>query len=267
MSHILNEHLLYAKFDYESRIRGAEHLSYIPVVAGGPRATVLHYIRNDQIVNHDRLVLMDAGCQYRDYSSDITRTWPVGGKFKGAQRELYEACLNVQLHCLDHCKTGTTLTELYGVMVKKLAQELVQLGILKQSELSTDNGNMSIELRQKVAKYCPHDVGHYLGLDVHDCGQVSKAWPLEPGAIITIEPGKYLLLFQLNQFDYFISKLGIYIKPDDESVPARFRGIGIRIEDDVLITDNGHDVLTKKCPKKIDEIEQTLSVEKKPSTA
>jgi len=240
----VNEHLLYAKFDYEARIRGAEHLSYIPVVGGGPRATVLHYIRNDQIVNNDRMVLMDAGCQYREYSSDITRTWPVNGRFRGAQKELYDACLNVQMHCLENCRKETTITALYGVMMKKMGQELVQLGILKESDISGASGdNITFEARQKIAKYCPHDVGHYLGLDVHDCPQVSKSWPLEPGAIITIEPG-------------------IYIKPDDDSVPARFRGIGIRIEDDVLITDSGHDVLSKKCPKTIDEIESTMRVEK-----
>jgi Xaa-Pro aminopeptidase len=102
----ISEHLVYAKFDMDCRIRGAEHLAYIPVIAGGQRATTLHYIRNNQIIRHDSMVLMDAGCQYRDYSSDITRTWPVSGKYRGAQRELYEACLNVQKHCISRCEPG-----------------------------------------------------------------------------------------------------------------------------------------------------------------
>jgi Xaa-Pro aminopeptidase len=102
----VSEHLIYAKFDFDCRIRGAEHLAYIPVIAGGQRATTLHYIRNNQIVKQDSMVLMDAGCQYRDYSSDITRTWPVSGRYKGAQKELYEACLNVQKHCISKCEPG-----------------------------------------------------------------------------------------------------------------------------------------------------------------
>lgn len=202
---LVNEHLLYAKFDYECRIRGAEHLSYIPVVAGGPRANILHYIRNDQLIQNDRLVLMDAGCQYREYSSDITRTWPVNGLFKGAQRDLYQACLNVQQHCLNECRPGQTIHNLYYEMIKSLGKELIQLGILNSKDINTDK--IDFESRKKIAKYCTHDVGHYLGLDVHDCPEVSKSMPFSPGTVITVEPG-------------------IYVRHDDESVPARYRGIG-----------------------------------------
>jgi Xaa-Pro aminopeptidase len=160
----VNEHLLYAKFDYETRTRGADHLAYIPVCAGGPRATVLHYIRNDQLVMHNRLVLMDAGCQYRDYASDITRTWPVSGKFTSAQREVYEACLNVQTQCIEQCRPGTSINNLYTVMMKKLGSELVRLGILSANDVDCKNPKLTFDEQKKIGKYCPHDIGHYLGL-------------------------------------------------------------------------------------------------------
>jgi Xaa-Pro aminopeptidase len=186
---MVNEHLLYAKFDYETRIRGADYLAYIPVVAGGPRATVLHYIRNDQLIMNNRLVLMDAGCQYRDYCSDITRTWPVTGKFSGAQREVYEACLNVQTYCIEQCRIGTSINDLYTLMMKKLGTELVQLGILKKNDVDINNPKLTFDEQKKIGKYCPHDIGHYLGLDVHDCPEVSKSIQFEAGTVITVEPG------------------------------------------------------------------------------
>ncbi len=187
---------------------------------------------------------MDAGCQYRDYASDITRTWPSGGKYKNAQKDLYEACLNVQKFCLANVTPGLSIQQLYFVMMRKMSEELSNLGIIsrkdhesaiKSTDLMTDSLPMSH--LQKLVKFCPHDVGHYLGLDVHDCPEISKHVSLEPGCVITIEPG-------------------IYIKSNDESVPSKYRGIGIRIEDDVVVTDIGSDVLSKKCPKAIDEIEK-----------
>ena len=103
LSHpFVSEHLIHAKFDFDCKVHGAQRLAYIPVIAGGSRATILHYIRNNQIIENNSLVLMDAGCEYRDYASDITRTWPVNGRFTSAQKELYEACLNVQLYCIEN---------------------------------------------------------------------------------------------------------------------------------------------------------------------
>jgi len=240
----INEHLLYAKFDFDCRVRGAETLAYIPVIAGGTRATTLHYIRNNQVIDADSMVLMDAGCQFRDYSADITRTWPISGSFKRGHKDLYEACLNVQRHCLSHVRPGVSIQQLYFAMMRSLSAELVELGIIRakdheQAIKPSDSplDSFSMGHLQKLTAFCPHDVGHYLGLDVHDCPEVSKHVALEKGAVITIEPG-------------------IYVRPDDESVPFKYRGIGIRIEDDVAVTDEGIDILSASCPKTIEEIEK-----------
>lgn len=166
----INEHLIQTKFEYDCKIREADYLAYIPVIAGGPRATVLHYIRNNQIVNHDSMLLMDAGCQFRDYASDISRTWPVNGRFNSAQRDLYNACLSVQLHCLQHCKAGTTLQRLYNIMMKKLSEELANLGLIDKKDhdiamkLAGGEGErLPMYHLKKLTNFCPHDVGHYLG--------------------------------------------------------------------------------------------------------
>jgi Xaa-Pro aminopeptidase len=243
----INEHLLYSQFEHDCRIRGSEHLAYIPVIAGGSRATTLHYIRNNQIIKNDSLVLMDAGCQYRDYVSDITRAWPVGGSFKSHQRELYEACLNVQKYCLSLCRPGISIHKLFNSMMRKLSEELANLGIVdkKEHELFIKPGDLPsdslpMHYMKKLMDICPHDVGHYLGIDVHDIPELAKDIYLEPGTVITIEPG-------------------IYIRSDNESVSRKYRGIGIRIEDDVLITETGCEVLSKSCPKEIDQIEKILN--------
>ena len=243
---LINEGLIYSKFDYDCKIRGADYLAYIPVIAGGDRATILHYIRNNQIVSNGSLLLMDAGCQYRDYASDITRTWPIGGKFNSPQRELYQACLNVQLHCLEHCLPGTTIQRLYNLMMRKMGEELSNLGLMDKKEFESvtsrndsEYDRLPMYYLKKLSAFCPHDVGHYLGLDVHDCPEVAKSLPLEESSVITIEPG-------------------IYIRSDNTTVPERYRGIGIRIEDDVMISNGKCDVLSKKCPKTIDELEKIL---------
>lgn len=184
-----DESLIYAKFDYESRIRGAEHLAYIPVIAGGPRATVLHYIRNNQIISNNSLLLMDAGCQYRDYASDITRTWPINGRFNGPQRDIYEACYNVQLHCLEKCRKGISITKLYAVMMNKIAEQLIELGIIRASDVDLTSEKLNLNTQRAVSRFCPHDIGHYLGLDVHDSPEISKSMDLDSGTVITVEPG------------------------------------------------------------------------------
>jgi Xaa-Pro aminopeptidase len=194
-----NESLIYAKFDYETRIRGADHLAYIPVIAGGPRSTILHYIRNNQIISNNHMLLMDAGCLYRDYVSDITRTWPINGRFNGPQRDLYEACLNVQLYCLDKCRKGISISKLYALMINKIAEQLILLGLIKANQVDLTSDRLNFTTQKVVSRFCPHDIGHYLGLDVHDSPEIGKSIELDTGTVITIEPGKFMcFLFRIT---------------------------------------------------------------------
>ncbi|XP_072040288.1 xaa-Pro aminopeptidase 3-like [Amphiura filiformis] len=228
----INESTLYAKMDFECRIRDAEFLAYPPVVAGGDRANTLHYIANNQLIHDGEMVLMDAGCEYHGYASDITRTWPVNGKFSDAQAELYGAVLDVQEACIDRCNIGVTLDQIYSFMLTELGKRLQHLGIVSP-KLS------NIELYKAATRYCPHHIGHYLGMDVHDTPRVSRSDQLQPGMIVTIEPG-------------------LYIPVTDLSAPAKYRGIGIRIEDNILITDEEPQNLSQECPKKMGEIEAIM---------
>ncbi|XP_033111853.1 xaa-Pro aminopeptidase 3-like [Anneissia japonica] len=229
----IREAELYAKIDFECRVAGAEFLAYPPVVAGGNRANILHYINNNQVVNDNELVLMDAGCEYHGYASDVTRTWPVNGRYTTPQGELYELVLRIQKNCIHMCREGATLDQAYHQMLTWIGEGLQHLGII------SDKLN-HMEL-YKVAKcYCPHHLGHYLGMDTHDTTKVSRSNQLQPGMVVTIEPG-------------------IYIPEHDSSAPERYRGIGIRIEDDVLITDSKAEVLSDECPKEIAEIEAIVN--------
>ncbi|KAG1936542.1 xaa-Pro aminopeptidase 3 [Pimephales promelas] len=231
----IDEAVLYAKFDFECRAHGANFLAYPPVVAGGNRANTLHYINNNQIVKDGEMVLLDGGCEYFGYVSDITRTWPVNGKFSPAQRELYEAVLEVQLACLSQCNPGVSLDYIYSSMLALLARQLRELGIVPQSTSDTDT-------LKAARQFCPHHVGHYLGMDVHDTPELSRSQPLQPGMVITIEPG-------------------LYISEDDSSCPERFRGLGVRIEDDVVIRDHGGPlVLSAHTPKTIAEVETACAL-------
>lgn len=230
----IDEAVLYAKFDYECRAHGANFLAYPPVVAGGNRANTLHYINNNQIVKDGEMVLLDGGCEYFGYVSDITRTWPVNGKFSAAQRELYEAVLEVQLACLSQCSPGVSLDYIYSTMLTLLARQLKELGILPSHASDTD-------AMKAARQFCPHHVGHYLGMDVHDTPELSRSQPLQPGMVITIEPG-------------------LYISEDNRSCPERFRGLGVRIEDDVVIRDHGGPlILSANTPKTISEVERTCA--------
>ncbi|KPP67813.1 hypothetical protein Z043_113556, partial [Scleropages formosus] len=177
----IDEALLYAKFDFECRAQGANFLAYPPVVAGGNRANTLHYINNNQIIKDGELVLLDGGCEYFGYVSDITRTWPVNGKFSPAQAELYEAVLEVQMYCISLCCPGTSLDYIYSTMLTLLGQKLKKLGIIGSTASEED-------ARKAARRYCPHHVGHYLGMDVHDTSELSRSLPLQPGMVITIEP-------------------------------------------------------------------------------
>ncbi|PVD34501.1 hypothetical protein C0Q70_05776 [Pomacea canaliculata] len=228
----VNEAHLWAKMDFECRLRGAQYLAYPPVVAGGVRANTIHYIANNQVIADGELVLMDAGCELHGYTSDLTRTWPVNGKFSLPQRELYEATLAVQKACIALCTTTRSLDQIYRQMLVLLGVQLQKIGVLPRTISATD-------LVKRTRELCPHHVGHYLGMDVHDTASMSRTIQLQPGMIVTIEPG-------------------IYVPVNDTLVPKKYRGIGIRIEDNILITEDGPLNLSQKCPKEADEIENTV---------
>ncbi|KAL4658060.1 putative Xaa-Pro aminopeptidase 3 isoform X1 [Arapaima gigas] len=226
-----DEALLYAKFDFECRAHGANFLAYPPVVAGGNRANTLHYINNNQIIKDGELVLLDGGCEYYGYVSDVTRTWPVNGKFSPAQAELYEAVLEVQMYCISLCCPGTSLDHIYSTMLMLLGQKLRELRII-------DKAASEEEARKAARRYCPHHLGHYLGMDVHDTSEMPRSLPLQPGMVVTIEPGS------------------LYISENDKRCPERFRGLGVRIEDDVVIQDGRPLILSADTPKTIPDIER-----------
>uniref|UniRef100_A0A8C7XCQ5 X-prolyl aminopeptidase 3, mitochondrial n=1 Tax=Oryzias sinensis TaxID=183150 RepID=A0A8C7XCQ5_9TELE len=231
----VDEAVLFAKFDFENRINGANFLAYPPVVAGGNRANTLHYINNNQIIKEGEMVLLDGGCEFFGYVSDITRTWPVNGKFSPIQAELYEAVLEVQHSCLSLCSPGVSLDHIYSTMLALLGRQLKRLGILKA-------GASDADALKAARRYCPHHVGHYLGMDVHDTPELSRSQPLQPGMVITIEPG-------------------LYISEDNEEAPKHFRGLGVRIEDDVVIRDKGGPlILSSDAPKSIADVEKACAV-------
>nr|ATA62854.1 putative ATICP55 [Microbiota decussata] len=223
-----HEHILAATMEYECKIRGAQRMAFTPVVGGGANGSVIHYSRNDQQIKQGEMVLMDVGCEIYGYVSDLTRTWPPCGSFSPAQQELYELILETSNECLKLCKPGASLHQIHTHSVQILSKGFYELGILKNT----------MNLSRSYRNLNPTSIGHYLGMDVHDCSSVSGDRPLQPGVVITIEPGVYI--------------------PVNSSVPERFRGIGIRIEDEVLITDSGHEVLTASVPKEIKHIQSLL---------
>ncbi|KRT80604.1 Peptidase, partial [Oryctes borbonicus] len=214
----ISEHQIFAKMDYECRMNGAEMLAYPPVVAGGNRATTIHYINNNQLVSSGDMVLMDAGCEYHGYSSDITRTWPINGKFNQVQRCIYEAVLDVQKDLIKMLENFPSLDKLFDYMCLLLGQRLQEVGLISK------NADTNYIIRTSF-QFCPHHVSHYLGMDVHDTPTVPRSIKVVPGMVVTVEPGLY---FHKNL-----------------RVPKEFRGLGVRIEDDVLITENGPVVLTR----------------------
>jgi Xaa-Pro aminopeptidase len=178
------------------------------------------------------LVLIDAGCEYDHYTADITRTWPASGKFTGAQREVYDLVLDTQKAAVDATRPGATLDDIHQQCVKRLTQGMVDLGLLE--------GPVDARVEDlSYKKFYMHGTSHWLGMDVHDVGAYTrdgKARPLAPGMVITVEPG-------------------LYIAADAPNVPERLRGIGVRIEDDILITTDGHENLTIGCPKEVADLE------------
>ena len=224
---------LQAGIEYIFKKNGAYNDAYTSIVACGNSANTLHYIKNDKELKVNELILIDAGCEYEYYASDITRTIPVNGKFTPAQRELYEMVLDVEKKIISMVRPDILRSSLQEKSEELLCKGLVRLGILE--------GDVKKLLKKKKhKKYYPHGIGHWMGIDVHDeCpyrDEKDKEIPLMAGMVMTIEPG-------------------IYIDKNDTSVPKRFRGIGIRIEDDILVTYDGYENLSKDIVKEIREIE------------
>lgn len=230
------EYELQAEYEYTFKRKGAYSDAYTTIIAGGDNANTLHYIKNSDILKDGELVLIDAGCEYQMYASDITRTFPVNGKFSDAQREVYEMVLGVQLKVIEHIKPGITKSELQHYSEKLLTEGMIRLGILK--------GSVGKLLDDKsFKKYYPHGIGHWLGLDVHDQApyfdENAEEIIFAEGMILTIEPGIYLPL-------------------NDNDIPQQYRGVGIRIEDDILVTADGHRNLSEKIVKSVKEIENLM---------
>ena len=234
----MNEFQVESLMEGYMRDQGANGVAYNSIIGGGNNATILHYIENNLPLKDGDLLLVDAGAEYQGYAADITRTFPVNGKYSPAQRDVYDVVLDVQLQCIDFTKTGNTVKARQELSIELLTEGMKKLGLLK---------GKTKELIKKKAymKYYMHGVGHYLGMDVHDAGRyftdqsAKNSRPFAPGMVLTVEPG-------------------LYIPPDDKSAPAKYRGIGVRIEDDVLVTKDGNFNLTAKVPKDPDEIEALM---------
>ncbi len=234
------EYELEAEIQHECAKSGARFQAYNSIVGGGKNACILHYIENTDKLRDGDLVLIDAGCEYEGYASDITRTFPVSGKFSSEQKAVYEVVLEAQAAALRAVKPGNHWNEPHDESVRIITKGLVKLGLLKGEV------DKLIE-EEKYRDFYMHRIGHWLGMDVHDVGdyKVGGEWRvLEPGMVMTVEPG-------------------IYISPDNENVARKWRGIGIRIEDDVLVTKDGCEVLTKDVPKSVKEIEALMAGRRK----
>ncbi|MEO7037067.1 MAG: aminopeptidase P N-terminal domain-containing protein [Polyangiaceae bacterium] len=214
---------------------GSERPAYSPIVGSGPNATVLHYHKNDRCMQDGDLLLVDAGCEFDYYAADVTRTFPVSGTFTPAQRKIYQLVLDAQLASIELTRVGRTFDEVHGASVEVITRGLVELGIIEGPVETAIS-----ELRYKP--YFMHKTSHYLGMDVHDVGAYfigGKPRPLEAGMVITVEPGIYIA--------------------HNAPVSEEYRGIGVRIEDDVLVTADRPLVLSESIPKRVDEIERVCS--------
>lgn len=233
------EYQLEAEIHHEFAMRGAKHPAYGTIVGSGNNACILHYTENSEQIQDGDLVLIDAGCELHGYAADITRTFPANGQFSEPQKALYQLVLDSQLAALEQLKPGATIVDGMQACVKVIVNGLIDLGILQgePEQLIED---------EAWRRYFMHGLGHYLGLDVHDVGIYKvdgEDLPLEPGVVITVEPGLYI--------------------SEQSDAPAQFRGIGIRIEDDIVITHSGHEVLTGGVPKDIAAIEELVGSAKR----
>ena len=227
----INERALHAVFLHSIMEQGSDREAYPAIIACGKNATVLHYIKNNSICKKSELLLVDAGAEYAYYSSDISRVYPVSGRFSKNQTRLYTALLKLQKGLIKEVKPGVSLKSINQKMQRGITEILLEFGFLK--------GSLNKNLKsQAYRKYCPHSVGHLLGMDVHDVTfKQGESDLLKSGMILTIEPG-------------------LYINQADKKSPVDLRGVGLRIEDDILVTDSGQRNLTKKMPKSVEEIEE-----------
>ncbi|MBI4230717.1 MAG: aminopeptidase P N-terminal domain-containing protein, partial [Planctomycetes bacterium] len=221
-----HEYELEAALEHEFRRRGAQGPAYPSIVGSGDNATILHYTENHREMEAGDLVLIDAAAEYGYYACDVTRTFPVDGKMRPAQKALYDVVLKAQVECIRMTRPGVRFEEVHTRSVELLTEGMIGIGLLK--------GKRDEMIESKAfRRYFMHKTGHWLGLDVHDIGAYrvdGASRPLEPGMVFTIEPG-------------------LYVGASDETAPKEFRGLGIRIEDDILVTPDGCDVLTKAIPK------------------
>ena len=240
----MQEYEVEAMLEAYFRKHGASGSSYTSIVGAGGNATVLHYIDNKDTLQDGDLLLVDAGAEYKGYASDITRTFPINGKFSQAQRDIYDLVLKTQKSCVDMVRPGVRLEDLKTHSVELLTEGMVELGLLKGEP-------KKLIKEKKYMQFYMHNLGHYLGIDVHDAGRYyfnGESRPAEVGMVMTIEPG-------------------LYISPDtsripegfNKEIPEKYLGIGVRIEDDVLVTEKGARVLTHKVPKDADEIEAVMA--------
>lgn len=228
------EYEVQAELEAVFRREGSVRNGYDSIVASGPNACTLHYRKNDRKMRKNELLLIDAGAEYEQYSADVTRTFPIGGRFTDAQRKVYEVVLRCQKACIRACKPGTPVSRLRDISRRELTRGLVELRVLRGGDIK------KLVKNEKYKPYYMHGLGHWLGMDVHDVGAYEtmdgKPIKLQPGMVTTVEPG-------------------LYFARDDRMIPRELRGIGVRIEDDVLITRNGHRVLTEGVPKEVRDVE------------
>jgi len=235
----MNEFQVEALMEGYMRDNGASGVAYNSIIGGGDNATILHYVENNADLEDGDLLLIDAGAEYEGYASDITRTFPVNGRFSKPQREIYDVVLETQKACVEATVSGTTIKERQDLSIELLTEGMKKLGLLKGAV-------KTLIKNKKYESYYMHGVGHYIGMDVHDAGRyftdqsAKESRPFEPGMVLTVEPG-------------------IYVAPDDKSAPEKYRGIGVRIEDDVLVTEDGNRNLTAKVPKEAEEIEDLMN--------
>ncbi len=229
----VGENEIDALIEYTFKRRGSTGPAYTNIVAGGANACILHYVENNKPLVAGDLLLIDAGAECEYYASDVTRTLPVSGKFSDEQRAIYEVVLEAQLAAVAHVKPGVTFLSIHEVALNLICEGLIKLGLLKGTV-------ESVIKDESYKRFFMHKTGHWLGLDVHDQGLYAapngSSRILEPGMVTTVEPG-------------------VYVAPDDEEVEARWRGIGVRIEDDILVTEHGHRNLTEKIAKSVEEVE------------
>jgi Xaa-Pro aminopeptidase len=232
----MTEYQLEAELLYQFKVQGAQSVAYSTIVGGGDNGCILHYTENSDELNDGDLVLIDAGCELDCYASDITRTWPVNGRFSDAQTELYEIVLSAQEAAFKQVVAGNTWNDPHRAAVKEITRGLISIGLLK--------GKLNSLIKDKAyQRFYMHRTGHWLGMDVHDVGdyKVGDEWRvLENGMALTVEPG-------------------LYIPLNAKGVAKRWRGIGIRIEDDVVVRNDDCDVLSKAAPKTIKEIEAVMA--------